>query len=304
MPGGKLRKIRHASPSYALRVSKGGELRQGERKGVTPEQTHTHTQTHTKKKSHHAIVVYTIYIYIYIYTYHVVYLLYIYILYIYIHTRHLGLSSAWLPGLHRRGSRHNWWGHGTCYWEKKPMNGKCDFSLHFPGRKNSSNYHFHPRDNLTSYLENYCQTSFIRWSDLMGKSSILSRWISRLSGPVPQSTKNITIEYYRCVHSTPFVHHFHTSFQYAFKCYFSGVKLPTIRSSSQTCWCDVPSVYHGLSCFNNEFYELNYRPLQVNLTVCCWRQTKRVAEIWKFSWLNSPYLLLQMSTSPVFVYLI
>jgi hypothetical protein len=46
--------------------------------------------------------------------------------------------------------------------EKKPMNGKCDFSLHFPGRKNSSNYHFHPRDNLTSYLENYCQTSFIR----------------------------------------------------------------------------------------------------------------------------------------------
>ena len=278
---------------------KGGELRQGERKGVTPEQTHTHTQTHTKKKSHHAIVVYTIYIYIYI----PCCIPFIYII-IYIFTRHLGLSSAWLPGLHRRGSRHNWWGHGTCYWKKKPMNGKCDFSLHFPGRKNSSNYHFHPRDNLTSYLENYCQTSFIRWSDLMGKSSILSRWISRLSGPVPQSTKNITIEYYRCVHSTPFVHHFHTSFQYAFKCYFSGVKLPTIRSSSQTCWCDVPSVYHGLSCFNNEFYELNYRPLQVNLTVCCWRQTKRVAEIWKFSWLNSPYLLLQMSTSPVFVYLI
>lgn len=45
--------------------------------------------------------------------------------------------------------------------EKRPMNGKCDFSLHFPGRKNSSNYHFHPRDNLTSYIENYCQTSFI-----------------------------------------------------------------------------------------------------------------------------------------------
>jgi len=45
--------------------------------------------------------------------------------------------------------------------EKRPMNGKCDFSLHFPGRKNSSNYHFHPRDNLTSYIENYWQTSFI-----------------------------------------------------------------------------------------------------------------------------------------------